>query len=400
VLHGARGSSYHLVGRALATRVEGLIGDKYELSHVLGRGAMGTVYAAKNLLTGRRVAIKSLHVGGVLDPQDPDLLRFQQEARIAGSLESEHVAQVLDIERDPATGLPFLVMELLRGEDLQALLERIGPLPVDVALRIAAQACAGLEAAHGAAVVHRDIKPGNLFLARQKAGAVVVKILDFGMAKIRRGQDVSASAASGFLQAPQASMTETGQILGSPLYMSPEQVDGTKHVDARSDVFSLGVTLYAMLVGKPPHADVKSFVLLLQAIATKPVPPLGSVAPWVLPEVAALIERATRLDRNERFPSVAAMREAIQSLLSGGTALREEMLVASSKEPVLPVKASAQSDAHTVVAQPGVAQPGVAQPGVAQPGVAPAAKPPWIWVAILAGAIAVGTAIAVAWLLR
>jgi serine/threonine protein kinase len=379
------GWSSHLDLRALAIRVEGLIGDKYELSHVLGRGAMGAVYAAKNLRTGRRVAIKTLQVAGVLDPQDPDLRRFEQEARIAGSLESEHVAQVLDIERDPTNGLPFLVMELLRGEDLQALLDRVGPLPVDAALRIAAQAAQGLEAAHRAGVVHRDIKPGNLFLARRTAGEVVVKILDFGLAKIRPRPDASASAASGHLAAPQVPMTETGQILGSPLYMSPEQVDGTKHVDARSDVFSLGITIYAMLCGKPPHADQKSFTLLLQDIVTKPVPPLGSVAPWVDPQVSALVERATRLDRDERFPSVTAMREAIQPLLAEGAPLREEMLVASTKEPAPPLNARAQSGAATVVAQPDVPR---------------ATAPPRRWMAILAVAVAVGAAIAAAWLGR
>ncbi|MDC3984735.1 serine/threonine-protein kinase [Polyangium jinanense] len=317
----------------MAIRVQGKIGDKYELSAVLGEGTMGTVYAAKNLRTGRRVAIKSLR-GNVLDPRDPELLRFDQEARIAGSLESEHIAQVLDIERDPATDAPFLVMELLRGEDLQSLLDRVGPLPVDVALRIAAQVCAGLAAAHAAGVVHRDIKPGNLFLARREGGAIVVKILDFGLAKIRRlPPDHSTSAAPSALSAPQLSMTETGQLLGSPLYMSPEQLDGAKGIDARSDLFSLAVTLFAMLTGKPPHADVKSFPLLLNHIATKPMPTVREVVPGVGPDVEALLERASRLSREERFSSAAAMLEAMKPLLPGGMALREDMLVGRRDAP-------------------------------------------------------------------
>ncbi|UQA60907.1 serine/threonine-protein kinase [Polyangium aurulentum] len=376
----------------MATKVEGLIGDKYELSRVLGRGAVGVVYAAKNLRTGRRVAIKSLQVRGVLDPQDPDLLRFEQEARIAGSLESQHIAQVLDIERDPATGLPFLVMELLRGEDLQALLDRVGPLPVDVALRIATQACAGLDAAHGAGVVHRDIKPGNLFLARREGGEVVVKILDFGIAKIRRlPPDASASAASGILAAPQESMTETGQLLGSPLYMSPEQVAGAKDIDARSDVFSLGVTLYAMVCGKAPHAGIKSFASLLQHLETTPPPPLREVAPWVPPEIAALVERATRIDRGERIPSAAALLESMAPFLSGGTALREDMLVGSGKVPAEEVKAHAES-------APSAAAEGASDAKIAQSNEN---GPSWRWLIVISVAVALVTAVAVAaWLGR
>jgi len=314
---------------------------------LLGQGTMGTVYAAKDLRTGRRVAIKSLHLRGALDPKDPDLLRFQQEARIAGALDSQHVVEVLDVELDPPSGAPYLVMELLRGEDLQSLLDRVGPLPVKTASRIAAQACAGLVAAHAAGVVHRDIKPGNLFLARREAGQIVVKIVDFGIAKIRRlPPDAVTGAASGALVAPQVSMTESGQLLGSPLYMSPEQVEGTKGIDARSDVFSLGVTLFAMLAGKPPHADVKGFALLLSRISTEPVPSIRGAAPGVGPEVAALIERATRLPREERFAGAAEMLEAMQPLLSGSTALREEMLIGRGDEPEALVEIEAEVDPH------------------------------------------------------
>ncbi|MRG95746.1 serine/threonine-protein kinase [Polyangium spumosum] len=309
----------------MATRIEGRIGDHYQLSAVLGRGAMGTVYAAKDLRTGKRVALKALHVRGFLDPRDPDVLRFEQEARIAGSLASEHIAQVFDIERDPETEAPFLVMELLRGEDLQSLLDRVGPLSVDVALRIAAQAARGLAAAHAAGVVHRDVKPGNLYLARQHGGEIVVKVLDFGIAKIRR-LPVDLSAGAG-LTAPQASMTATGQLLGSPLYMSPEQVDGAKGLDARSDVFSLAVTLYAMLAGRPPHADVKSFPMLLTRISTTPMPRIRAAAPWVSPEVEALLDHAAQLDREARFPNAAGLLDAIEPLLPAGAALREELLV-------------------------------------------------------------------------
>lgn len=310
---------------SVTRKVDGRIGDKYQLSAVLGQGATGTVYAAKNLRTQRRVAIKSLHLGPNLKPGSPELLRFEQEARITGSLESPHLVQILDIEHDPATDLPFLVMEMLRGEDLQSLLDRVGPLQVDVALRIAAQACAGLVAAHAANVIHRDIKPANIFLSRQEKGKILVKILDFGVAKIRRIPDASANSRA--LAAPAASMTESGQMLGSPLFMSPEQVDATKHVDARSDLFSLGTTLFTMLAGQAPHAEIKSFYLLLQRLVKGPPPPIRTVANWVPPEVETFLQKATAFDRHDRFSNAQEMLTALEGLLPHGQDLREDLLI-------------------------------------------------------------------------
>lgn len=309
----------------MARKIEGMIGDKYQLSAILGQGATGVVYAAKNLRSQWRVAIKSLHLRAGLEPGCPELLRFEQEARIAGSIDSPHIVQVLDIERDPATDLPFLVMELLRGEDVQSLLDRVGPLPVDAALRIAAQACAGLVAAHAAGVVHRDIKPANLFLARREKGRIVVKILDFGIAKIRGIPD--GSAGSNVLAAPAVSMTESGQMLGSPLFMSPEQVDGTKHVDVRSDLFSLAVTLFTMLAGKAPHADAKGFHILLQRLVTSPPPLIRTVANWVSPEVEAFVQKAGAFQREDRFADANEMLMALEALLPNGSDLREDMLI-------------------------------------------------------------------------
>lgn len=311
--------------RCVARMIDGRMGDKYQLTAVLGEGATGTVYAAKNLMTQRRVAIKSLHLRPGLHAGNPEIQRFEQEARIAGSIDSPHIAQVLDVADDPATGLPFLVMELLRGEDIQSLLDRVGPLPVDVALRIAAQACAGLVAAHAAGVIHRDIKPANIFLAKQDPDRIVVKILDFGIAKIRRVSD--ASVHSQALPAPAVSMTESGQMLGSPLFMAPEQVDEIKHVDGRADQFSLAITLFTMLAGTPPHADVKSFPKLLQRLVTTPPPPIRSVANGVPVEVETFLQKATALNRDKRFSNVEEMLAALEALLPNGADIRENMLV-------------------------------------------------------------------------
>lgn len=326
------------------------IGENYEIAEVLGRGAMGTVYSGTDLRTGRKVAIKSLQIQGGFGPEDPDLQRFEQEARIAGSLSSPHIAHVLDIGREPETDAPFLVMEHLVGEDIEAAIERVGPLPVDVALSIAEQACAGLEAAHSAGVVHRDIKPANLFLSRADDGRIMVKILDFGIAKIRRLPP--DAAAAGALTAPQVSLTATGQILGSPLYMSPEQVDGTTGVDARADVYSLGLTLYAMLTGAAPHRDAKSFVELLYAIQNVPTRPVREMAPWVPAEVEALVSRATMIDRDKRFFTIAAMHSAIRALVSENFALREEKIVRASAEtlPRAPRERRSDPQARTMAA--------------------------------------------------
>lgn len=298
---------------------------------MLGRGATGIVYAAKDLRTKQRVAIKVLQRHGGFEPRSPDLLRFEQEARIAGALDSPHVVRLLDVDLAPRAGAPYFVMELLRGEDLQSLLDRVGPLPTAVALGIAAQAAAGLVSAHAAGVVHRDIKPSNLFLARREGGNVTVKIIDFGVAKIRRlPVDL---AQSGALMAPGTTMTESGQLLGSPLYMSPEQVDARKDIDARSDVFSLGITLFAMLAGKPPHAEVKGFAELLARVSNDPAPSIGRVVPDVENAVADLIQRATSLERENRFSGMAEMLEAMTPLLFEGSALREDMLVGRADAP-------------------------------------------------------------------
>ncbi len=322
----------------------------YEIVRVLGQGGMGTVYEARSAKTGRHVAIKWLHVRPFA-PDDPDLLRFEQEARIAGALDSPHVVAVDAVARDPETGVPFQVMELLEGEDVRTLLGRVGPLRPDVALRILGQACEGLAAAHAASVIHRDIKPENLFLARREGGEVVVKLLDFGVAKIRRTPE--AAGDGGALTAPAISMTQSGQVLGTPLYMAPEQIDKPKQVDARCDVYSMGVTLYAMLAGAPPHASVKSIVELLYAITTKLPPPLGEAAPWVSDEIVTFVEKAMAHAREDRFGSVKAMLEAIQPLVPEGVSLREDGLVGVSEgeKKVLAPRADSHPLARTEFAR-------------------------------------------------
>ncbi len=276
---------------------------------------MGSVYEAEETSGGRHVAVKVIHADRRLS--DDLVRRFRREARAAMSVSSRHIAQVLDAGADMTSGTPYMVMEFLVGEDLEALARRLGPLPPEAALRIVGQACAGMEVAHQAGIVHRDIKPANLFLARS-GGEIVVKIVDFGIAKILQDRSPSAETTG---------LTSTGSMLGSPLYMSPEQARGIKGIDHRSDVWSLGVVLYRALTGRAPHQGIEAFGDLIIAISTRAATPIQEISPWVRPEVAAIAHAALRVSPSERFQTAGEMLERIRALLPGGLELSEEMLV-------------------------------------------------------------------------
>jgi eukaryotic-like serine/threonine-protein kinase len=293
---------------------------KYRIERLLGSGGMGSVYAADDLRTSRRVAIKVLH--GHL-PESEDLLtRFEREARMAGSVDTEHIARCYETGTDPSTGSPYMVLEYLVGEDLQRALKRLGPLAPDVALRVVAQALEGVSKAHEANIVHRDLKPANIFLAKGENGERTVKVLDFGVAKIRRDPgDMSDSSSTGGL-------TRTGAILGSPLYMAPEQARSVKNIDHRADLWSLGVVLYQAVAGRTPYEHISGLGDLIIALCSDLPPPVQQFAPWVPPEVAAITDRALRIELRERFQSAAEMLEAVRELLPHGVAVRDDMLTA------------------------------------------------------------------------
>ena len=292
-----------------------ILDDRYKIVQPLGEGGMGAVYEARHLGTGRRVAVKVITCQ--LAHTELVVARFQREARAAGTVESAHIAQILDSGKDLKTGLPFLVMEYLTGQDVQQLFTKLGPLPPDLALRILGQACLGLAKAHGAKVMHRDLKPANLFLAQRDEGELAIKILDFGIAKIKMDEVVSV----------QPDLTRTNSMLGSPLYMSPEQARGSKDIDYRTDIWSLGVVLYKLLSGRTPFEDVEALGELIIAICGERTPPIQGFAPWVPPEVAAIAHRALKINRAERFQSALEMYEAIKALLPHGGAIQESMLV-------------------------------------------------------------------------
>jgi serine/threonine-protein kinase len=270
------------------------VGD-YTIEAPLGEGAMGVVYRGSGP-DGRRVAIKVL---GASAASQPDALaRFRREARVTSELGHPHIVAALDAG-ETAAGEPYLVMELLEGEDLATLLSREGRLPPARALTLFAQIASALTAAHALGVVHRDLKPSNLFLTRGADGAEHVKVLDFGVSKVQGGRSV---------------MTRTHASLGTPGYMSPEQVEGrSATVDARADIFALGAILYELLAGRPPFVDLSIPALLHKVVHGDP-PPLRALAPGLPAALGAAVERALRKDPAERFASVEEMARALAPL--------------------------------------------------------------------------------------
>ncbi|HHH30141.1 MAG TPA: serine/threonine protein kinase [Polyangiaceae bacterium] len=293
------------------------IDGKFLIKELLGQGGMGSVYAAEHTATGRRCAVKVINSTD-LTKNSQILSRFEREARAAGAIDTQYITQVLDAGVDRDSGLPFLAMEYMEGEDLQHLLKRVGPISPDLTLRIIAQACLGLQKAHEANVVHRDIKPHNLFLARRDAGEVVIKLLDFGIAKVKMDQAQSKEGMD---------LTKTGNLLGSPLYVSPEQARGKRQIDHRTDIYSLGAVMYQALCGQTPFQHATALGELILMVCTEPPASVQDHAPWVTPEVAAICHRCLEKNPAERYQSAEELFEAVRPLLSGGWAIHEDMLV-------------------------------------------------------------------------
>ncbi len=284
-------------------RIGDVIGGKYRIESLLGRGGMGAVYAARHEHLGHRVALKlPVHA------RSPGAIpRFLREARAAAAIESENVARVFDAgERAP--GEPYLVMELLSGEDLAAVLRARGPLPPEEAVGCLLQAGAGLAAAHARGIVHRDLKPANLFLARRSDGTSRVLVLDFGISKLR-GSIESGHAAGPELEGE--TLTQTGRLLGSPRYMSPEQMSGgTEEVGERADLWALGAILHELLCGQPAFAG-RSFEELRRRITREPPRSVRLDRPEISPDLEAILLRCLDRQPARRFPDVAALLDAL-----------------------------------------------------------------------------------------
>ncbi|MEP7127149.1 MAG: protein kinase, partial [Byssovorax sp.] len=291
-------------------RIGTILGEKYTLSRVLGVGGMAVVYLATHR-NGNRVAVKVLHPELSLDPGL--VARFAREGYVANAIDHRGAVRVLDDDVD-VDGSPFLVMELLLGETLEERAQRSGgTLPQREVVALAHQLLDVLAAAHAKGVVHRDIKPENLFLTRERE----LKVLDFGIARLRDDSNAPGTAA--------------GIRIGTPAFMPPEQALGrTEEIDARSDVWAAGATLFTLLSGRLVHEAESAAEIVVRA-ATQPSPSIASVASNVPPALAAVVDRALAFRREDRFPDARAMQVA---LAEANVALYAEPVSAAAVGPV------------------------------------------------------------------
>ncbi len=272
---------------------------KYRVERLLGEGGMGAVAKATHLLRRAPVALKFMS-GAVLSLQGA-VERFVNEGVAASQIDSDHVVKVFDVGRLPS-GAPYLVMEYLEGWDLGQLLEREGPtLAVARAVHFTVQILRALHTAHAAGIIHRDMKPSNCFVIEKDGEPDFVKLVDFGISKVRTTDD-----------APGAHLTRTNSALGTPLYMSPEQARSPRDVDHRTDLYSVGAILYEMLSGRTPYtADSGEFTEILFKIFTTEPEPLTRVRPDVPEALAAVVHRALQRDLGARYASAVEMSEAL-----------------------------------------------------------------------------------------
>jgi serine/threonine-protein kinase len=318
-----------------ATLVNQTIGN-YKVVRLLGEGGMGVVYLAQHPVIGRKVAIKLLHA--VL-ARDPDIVaRFFNEARAIHMIAHENIVEILDFGQT-ADGQPYFIMEFLEGESLSDMTAR-GPMPAATVEAIGVQMCRALAAAHAKGIVHRDLKPHNVHIAVKPDGALEVKILDFGVAKILASPDDQQSVK-----------TRTGSLMGTPLYMSPEQCKGAGVLDHRTDIYSLGVMLFEMLAGRPPFTAEGVGELFAKHMLEDP-PPLTDFVPDAPPYMAAAIMRALAKDPAGRFPGMDEFRKAlvgevklaIPATSGGRRSLNSQVMTMSTKASTTLSSASSEID--------------------------------------------------------
>jgi serine/threonine protein kinase len=274
-----------------------LLAGKYRVERVLGAGGMGVVVAARHVELDQLVAIKFVRDDAIAS--EDAVQRFLREARAAVKLKSEHVARVLDVGK-LESGAPYMVMEFLEGSDLGKILSDHGPAAVDSAADWILQACEAVAEAHAAGIVHRDLKPENLFLARTVGGGQKIKVLDFGVSKAMGG-------ASGEM----SGLTRTRAMLGSPLYMAPEQMRSSRDVDARADVWALGVVLFQMLTDRWPF-EADTMPELCLRVVTEPPLSLSSIRPDVPPGIVGVIEQCLEKNPAKRFANAAELATALE----------------------------------------------------------------------------------------
>jgi tRNA A-37 threonylcarbamoyl transferase component Bud32 len=288
-----------------------VVAGKYRVEHLLGSGGMAWVFQATHLMLQKRVALKFMRVDPDADNTEA-LTRFRREARAAASIAGEATARVMDVGTLD-DGSPFLVMECLEGHDLDSVVERRTRLPVETAVEYAVQACEGLAETHAAGIVHRDLKPANLFLTHSSDGALRIKLLDFGVSKFAAGggfRGAASGEAKGSVQ-DRDSVTSTQALIGSPVYMSPEQMRSSRGVDSRTDIWSMGVILYELLaMGRSPFAAATLPEICARVLDGKPAP-LSSIRPDLPRGLEAVVLRCLAKDPARRFQTVAELAAAL-----------------------------------------------------------------------------------------
>jgi serine/threonine-protein kinase len=325
--------------------------DKYRIVRLLGEGAMGAVYEAENTRIRRRVAIKILHPQ--IAQKADTLRRFEREAQAAGRIGSQHIVEVLDLG-ELADGSRFMVLEYLEGTTLDQRIRSRGRLTPEEATPIVCQLLEGLGAAHKAEIIHRDLKPANIYLCPKPGGVDFVKILDFGVSKFNVLND-------------EMSMTSTGAVLGTPYYMSPEQAKGSRGIDARSDLYAIGVILYECITGQVPFS-AETFNELIFRIVLESPPPVESFVPNLDPAFTAIIHKAMAREVGERFQTAEEFRSILTYWIEraaagpgtpmaigiGGTMLMDQGQGAGGKAPDL-------DSARTMAMEPRAPAPATAQ---------------------------------------
>jgi serine/threonine-protein kinase len=315
-----------LVAEESTSRIGSVVAKKYRILRVLGRGGMGTVYEAVHTSIGKHVALKFLE--GHTTADAPARARFLREAQTASLVESPHVVHIFDSGWSD-DGVPFMVLELLRGQDLRALLRAEGRLGLEQIISIAEQTLRALIQTHAAGIVHRDLKPENIFLCEIEGSEPLVKILDFGISKNTRPEEQLDT------------LTHQGAVLGTAYYMSPEQAHGEPDVDPRSDVYSLGAIIYEMFTGRTPHVGNVYHAVLID-ICTRDAPDVRLLAPQVPEDLARVIARALSRDRHARFETAQAFLGAL-SPFSAARRVSSSNLSAATRISASPFEVSTGS---------------------------------------------------------
>jgi serine/threonine-protein kinase len=351
-----------------------VLGSRYRLLSVLGRGGMGTVYLVEHMGTGDRLALKLLHDNAARDYES--LERFKREARAPAKIQSENVVKVVDADVAPELGgAPFLVMELLNGSDLQTLVKQHGRMPGDDLLRFLGQVARALDKAHLIGIVHRDLKPENLFLHHREDGSTVIKILDFGISRMSQASQTSGPAV----------MTQQGAVMGTPLYMAPEQAVGRVHmIGPATDLWSLGLIAVYLSTGEH-YWQGTTIPDVLAKVLNHAVYPPSTRWPFLTPAFDQWFYRSCARDPSQRFGNASEQIAALHAALAApppttgqGTPLSHQPTMASANGPMTSAPTALALQVPGLPIPVGTPMPGSGPPAIVKPTTDPMLSPPAI----------------------